>query len=125
MHHILIYGVHSLNNDVLNIVLASTTRYNWSVQYIALIGFNVLYPQFHMLAGFNFFFFCFLYFHLRCRYVAEFSRSLYVEYKSKGIDVQCQVYIVLLFKFLENNFFMYCWWFDERFHLFASQNGDD
>ncbi|EEC80447.1 hypothetical protein OsI_22647 [Oryza sativa Indica Group] len=24
------------------------------------------------------------------RYVAEFSRSLYVEYKSKGIDVQCQ-----------------------------------
>lgn len=56
MHHILIYGVHSLNNDVLNIVLASTTRYNWSVQYTALIGFNVLYPQFHMLAGFNFFF---------------------------------------------------------------------
>uniref|UniRef100_A0A453IFH7 Estradiol 17-beta-dehydrogenase 12 n=1 Tax=Aegilops tauschii subsp. strangulata TaxID=200361 RepID=A0A453IFH7_AEGTS len=24
------------------------------------------------------------------RYVAQFSRSLYVEYKSKGIDVQCQ-----------------------------------
>uniref|UniRef100_A0A0E0LAP9 Uncharacterized protein n=1 Tax=Oryza punctata TaxID=4537 RepID=A0A0E0LAP9_ORYPU len=24
------------------------------------------------------------------RYIAEFSRSLYVEYKSKGIDVQCQ-----------------------------------
>jgi len=26
-----------------------------------------------------------------CRYVASFSRSLYVEYKSKGIDVQYQV----------------------------------
>ncbi|KAI4975472.1 hypothetical protein ZWY2020_049079 [Hordeum vulgare] len=25
------------------------------------------------------------------RYVAQFSRSLYVEYRSKGIDVQCQV----------------------------------
>jgi len=25
------------------------------------------------------------------RYVDQFSRSLYVEYKSKGIDVQCQV----------------------------------
>uniref|UniRef100_A0A453IFI1 Uncharacterized protein n=1 Tax=Aegilops tauschii subsp. strangulata TaxID=200361 RepID=A0A453IFI1_AEGTS len=25
------------------------------------------------------------------RYVAQFSRSLYVEYKSKGIDVQCQL----------------------------------
>jgi hypothetical protein len=28
------------------------------------------------------------------RYVAQFSRSLYVEYKSKGIDVQCQVIIL-------------------------------
>ena len=26
-----------------------------------------------------------------CRYVARFSRSLYVEYKNKGIDVQYQV----------------------------------
>jgi hypothetical protein len=25
------------------------------------------------------------------RYVDQFSRSLYVEYKNKGIDVQCQV----------------------------------
>lgn len=25
------------------------------------------------------------------RYVAQFSRSLHVEYRSKGIDVQCQV----------------------------------
>ena len=29
--------------------------------------------------------------HLKCRYVAMFSRSLHVEYRSKGIDVQCQV----------------------------------
>jgi hypothetical protein len=27
------------------------------------------------------------------RYVAKLSRSLYVEYKSKGIDVQYQVHI--------------------------------
>jgi 17beta-estradiol 17-dehydrogenase / very-long-chain 3-oxoacyl-CoA reductase len=31
-----------------------------------------------------------------CRYVAQFSRSLYVEYKSKGIDVQCHVCNVTL-----------------------------
>jgi hypothetical protein len=29
------------------------------------------------------------------RYVDQFSRSLYVEYKKRGIDVQCQVLIPL------------------------------
>jgi len=29
------------------------------------------------------------------RYVDQFSRCLYVEYKSKGIDVQCQVTTIL------------------------------
>jgi hypothetical protein len=31
------------------------------------------------------------FFFFNYRYVAQFSRSLYVEYRSKGIDVQCQV----------------------------------
>jgi hypothetical protein len=30
------------------------------------------------------------------RYVAQFSRSLYVEYRGKGIDVQCHVCNVVL-----------------------------
>ncbi|XP_047078789.1 very-long-chain 3-oxoacyl-CoA reductase 1-like [Lolium rigidum] len=32
-------------------------------------------------------------YHASKRYVSQFSRSLYVEYRGKGIDVQCQYYI--------------------------------
>ena len=37
-----------------------------------------------------------------CSYVEQLSRSLYVEYKHSGIDVQCQVCIVTLLNRHEN-----------------------
>jgi 17beta-estradiol 17-dehydrogenase / very-long-chain 3-oxoacyl-CoA reductase len=39
------------------------------------------------------------------RFVDQFSRALYVEYKSKGIDVQCQV-ITNLYRCMTSDFHM-------------------
>lgn len=41
------------------------------------------------------------------RYVDQFSRCLYVEYKKSGIDVQCQVYVIR-FVHLQHYFAFYC-----------------
>ncbi|XP_044444414.1 very-long-chain 3-oxoacyl-CoA reductase 1-like [Triticum aestivum] len=37
------------------------------------------------------------------RYVAQFSRSLYIEYRGKGMDVQCQVVLLSLKRLIYRN----------------------
>lgn len=44
----------------------------------------------------------FLVFLLRSRYIDQFSRCLYVEYKKSGIDVQCQVRYLALSLFTDH-----------------------